>query len=58
MLSFLVLWRLRRYKEAKDYVKESAETIKAILRKQQGYKSNSSKLSLLNLYGLIFGGLA
>jgi hypothetical protein len=33
MLSFMILWRMRRYKEAKGYVKASAELIKSILRK-------------------------
>jgi hypothetical protein len=56
MLTFITLWKVKKYPEAQLYLERSAKLINQILSNRRN--SNISKLSSKNLYGIIVMGLA
>ena len=56
MLTFVTLWKVRKYPEAQLYLERSAKLINQIITSRRS--SNISKVSSKNLYGIIVMGLA
>lgn len=56
MLTFVTLWKVKKYPEAQTYLERSAKLINFIISHKR--PSNISKLSSKNLYGIIVMGLS
>ncbi|CAG9332707.1 unnamed protein product [Blepharisma stoltei] len=56
MLTFVALWKIKRFKEATGYLESAGQILNSIIRKER--VSKMSTLSTQNLYGLILMGLA
>ena len=56
LLTFVALWKVKKFKESKSYIENCAKIINEIIFQQQ--TSRISKLAKLNLYGLIGMSLA
>jgi len=56
MLTFVTLWKVKKYSEAQTYLERSAKLVNFILSHKR--PSNISKLSSKNLYGIIVMGLS
>ena len=56
MLTFMILWKLKRYKESAPHLEHAASLVNSFIRGNR--HSKFSRLSLLNIYGLVVLGLA
>lgn len=56
MLTFVALWKIKRFKEATAYLETAGQSLNAVIRKEKITKMSS--LSTQNVYGLILMGLA
>ena len=56
MLTFVVLWKIKKFKESSEYLETAAKKLNSVIRGE--LPSKLSKLSTQNLYGIIVMGLA
>lgn len=54
MLAFLILWRMKKFKEASSHLEYAASVVNSLIKDTV----NFSQPSVRNLYGLVIMGLA